>query len=195
MKKLLILCLALTACAPFQAGDPNPASVSHDERMINPLFAQEYAKELVNRLTELEIQDDPILEDEKMSEFVKKTKREWKDRDRSARKLQRMGISGGFIGVKEYTVGDSLLIQNYLFMGMNFISPPGPDLRVILSEEVDPRDVEFPDPTSVDLGNLESPMGAQRYLVPLVENLEKLRTVVLWDAKLNRIYGFAQLSP
>ena len=49
MKKLIILCLALAACAPFQPSNPDPASVPLDERMKNPLFAQEYAKEMVNR--------------------------------------------------------------------------------------------------------------------------------------------------
>jgi|TARA_B100001971_G_C18250092_1_gene577467 hypothetical protein len=195
MKKLIILCLALAACAPFQPSNPDPASVPLDERMKNPLFAQEYAKEMVNRLTELEISKDPILEDEKMAEYVQKTKREWKNKDRSARKLKRMGIYGSFIGVDEHVVGDSLLMQNYLYMGMNFISAPGPDLHVFLSEEVDPRDVNFPDPTSVDLGLMESPFGAHRYSVPIVENINRLRTAVLWDMKLNRLYGFAQLSP
>lgn len=64
-----------------------------------------------------------------------------------------------------------------------------------VSNAVDPRDVNFPDDTAIDLGQLESPYGMQRYSVPgAEEEVQQYRTVVLFDKSLERIYGFAQLD-
>jgi len=162
--------------------------------MTNPLFAEEYSKTMVDRLTNLEIGKDPILEDEKMAQFVQKKKIEWKESDRKARKLQKQGMIGQIIEIKEHSKGQALLIQNILFLGPGFVSMPGPDLRLFLTEAIDPRDLDFPDASSIDLGIVESPIGAQRYKVPMTENYERLRTAVLFDVSLGRLYGFAQLS-
>ena len=67
-------------------------------------------------------------------------------------------------------------------------------MHLFLSESVDPRDIEFPDDSSVDLGPILSPYGAQRYAVPTTDPPQRYRTAVLWDMKLERLYGFAQLS-
>ena len=60
---------------------------------------------------------------------------------------------------------------------------------------VDPRDVVFPDITSIDLGRIDYPYGAMSLPVHAKADAAKnLRSVVLWDAKLKRLHGFAQLS-
>ncbi len=194
MKKLILLSFLLTACNPLGLKSDDSATITLEEHMQNPLFAEEYSKTMVNVLTELIIDKDTALEDEKIKNFVEEEKRKWKEKDRSARKLQQKGRHGQFIRAKEHTAGQVLLLDNILFFDLGFSTMPGPNLEIYLSEETDPRDIEFPDASSVSLGRLESPMGAQSYRIPEVENYEKLRTVVLYDESLKRIYGFAQLS-
>ncbi|MBU0458115.1 DM13 domain-containing protein [Patescibacteria group bacterium] len=200
MKRLLLISTVfLTACASITDGSPdaenNHASIPLKERLVNPLFAEQYSKAMTERLTELVIDKDPIIEDEKKARYVEDTKRYWMDIDRKSRKLQQQGLTGQFVGDKEYVIGEALLINNILFLGTKFETDPGPELHIFLSEVLDPRDLEeFPDPSFVDLGALQSPYGAQRYGIPVVTNIDALRTVILWDNQLKRLYGFAQLS-
>jgi len=190
MKYLLPILSAsflLTGC--FQSEQMTTA-----ERMVNPLFAERYAEAMIGRMTELEIQNDPLLEDEEKRQLALKTKEHWMKLAREARKTQQEGKNGFFVTVKEYTQGEALLLGNTLYFDTTFETDPGPTLHVFLTTRIDPRDVEFPDETSVNVSPLSSPYGAQRYTLTQTDSLDELRTVVLFDTKLGRIYGFAQLS-
>ncbi|PIR48605.1 hypothetical protein COU80_02745 [Candidatus Peregrinibacteria bacterium CG10_big_fil_rev_8_21_14_0_10_55_24] len=184
----LSLCLTLlSACGKSQ--QPSLA-----ERLKNPLFAERYAEAVVDRLTELEIQKDPLIEDETNVRIIQEERDVWQGVAREARRLQYEGKRGGFVMVSEFARGETLLLGNTLYMSTLFETEPGPDLHLYLTTVIDPRDVTFPDETSVDVGTLDSPYGAQEYVVPSGTDTESMRSVVLFETKLKRIHGFAQLS-
>ena len=164
------------------------------DHMTNPLFAERYGEELVNRMTELEIQKDPLIENAEKKAVIDQVREQWMERAKKARDVQREGATGEFAEMKEYVRGRALLLGNTLYLSTTFESEPGPSLHLYLTTAVDPRDIAFPDPTAVDLGELQSPYGAQTVAVPNVKDFSILRTLVLWDTTLDRLYGFAQLS-
>ena len=96
--------------------------------------------------------------------------------------------------INEYAKGDFLYIDDTLYVGTLFEIDPLPGLHVYLTTVVDPRDVEFPDDTAMDLGPIQTAYGAHAYEVPSVENPLLYRTVVLWDNELGRLHSFAQLN-
>jgi len=180
----------LTGCAAT-AGP----SVATQARLGNPLVAERYWDEMVDRMATLQIGSDPLLADAKKAKVVEDTKRDALQRSQQEREKVRLGISGDFIAVAELTEGRALLLDGTLFLGSTFTAYPGPTLRLYLTEATDPRDGVFPDPTSVDLGALQTPYGAQEYLLPEEhQDNDALRTVVLWDRRLGRMHAFAQLG-
>lgn len=184
------LALLLAGCGP------KAESPSVELLLGNPLFAERYSEEMVDVLTELEIMADPILEDEGKKTQVANVKTDWLEIARNARSLQRKGLEASLITIGAFTQGDVLLLENGLYFGPTTEIAPGPSLHVYISTEIDPRDVVFPDPSAKDLGVLPLPYGASAMSLPDdTGDLIKYRTVVLWDTILNRIYGFAQLSP
>ncbi len=192
MKKAIFLLsgtLLLTACS----GSSSSQSTLED-RMKNPLFAEQYAEMLVDRMVELEIDKSPILEIEAKKKIVDETRRSWLELARKARTKQREGIRGVFIGIEEFTQGEGLYVDNTFYTGPTFEVDPGEELHVYLTTAVDPRDINFPDDTAIDLGPLNNPFGTNTIPVPSIENSELIRTVVIWDQNLERIYGFAQLA-
>ncbi|MBU0767110.1 DM13 domain-containing protein [Patescibacteria group bacterium] len=192
MKRLLALAtlsLLFTACSQ-KNGD---GSMALAERLQNPLFAEYYAKMLVGRLTELEIDKDPILENEEKRKMIEKAKANWMEADREARNLQREGTHAELIGVKEYLMGEILILNNTLYIGPSFESDPGPGLSIFLSKIVDPRDKDFPDASSINIGPLQSPLGHQRYTIDPTIDTSTFRSIVFWDTELDRLYGFGQL--
>jgi len=194
MKKLpIILAMTLTACT--QSLQEPSHTESLDSRLSNPLFAEQYYEALVQRMVELAIQEDPILEDESKALIIEKARRDGLKKSNAAEQKQLPGNFGEFVGAKEFTRGAALYVKDMLFFGSGFETDPGPKLHIFLTTIVDPRDVTFPDETAMDLGLLMSPYGAQRYAVTPVENPTLYRTVVLYDKALERVYGFAQLSP
>ncbi|MCF7844760.1 MAG: DM13 domain-containing protein [Kiritimatiellales bacterium] len=192
MKRFLtisVLSLLIAACSPQSKN----LSMTLAERLQNPLFAEQYAKMMVGRLTELAIDKDPILENEEKRKMIEDTKNTWMEADREARRIQREGTKAELIGVKEYLVGEILILNHMLYFGPTFETDPGPGLSIVLSEVVDPREVEFPDATSINIGPLNSPYGQQRYALDKTIDISVLRTIALWDTELDRLYGFGQL--
>ncbi len=169
-------------------------SLTLDHWMENPLFAERYAEELVEHMVQLAIQKDPVLEDSRKSVLADEARRSWLERAQKARKLQREGTVGQFIPTTAYTAGETLYLDRSLYLGTTFETTPSLSLHLYLTTVVDPREVEFPDPTARDLGKLQSAYGAQTYTVPKVSDSRLYRTVVLWDTELERIIGFAQLN-
>ena len=193
MQKILLsfalLPILLAGCTSSNSSGPNL-----EAHLLNPLYAERYYDNLVDRIVELEIQKDPILENERKKKIADETRRKALAGAQEAQKKQREGPRGFFIGVQEYAQGETLYLGDTLYLSTTFETDPGPSLHLYLSTIVDPRDTEFPDETTFDLGRLESPYGVQQYAVPEVEDPLLYRTAVLWDTKLERLYGFAQLS-
>jgi len=192
MKKLLSLTPVLLLLSACTSGPPQGMSL--EERLKNHLFAEAYYDTLLDRMVELDIQDDPLLEDSGKASIVENTRRDALAKAKEATRKQREGLAGNFVPAKEQTGGEVLYVDNSLHFGPTFDTYPGPSLHVLLTTIVDPREGTFPDDTAIDLGEIQSPLGAQIIPVPEMEDTAKYRTVVLWDTKLERLYGFAQLS-
>ena len=193
MKKFFLsasLGLFLISCSA-----KSPAhSVSRAQLLRNPLFAERYGDELSERMTNIEILHDPLIKDERKKGEIDRANAQGVQMGQEASRKRREGTSGDFIPAAEDVQGQVLYVDNTLYIGSTFFTVPGPDLHLYLTTLVDPRDGTFPDPTSIDLGQLESPYGLQSYAVSHQGNPLLLRTAVLWDASLGRLYGFAQLN-
>ncbi|MDP6562057.1 MAG: DM13 domain-containing protein [Candidatus Peribacteraceae bacterium] len=185
----LITPLLLAACG----GTYNP-----DQKALleNPLYLEQYAEQLVDAMVNLEIYEDPLLEDAAKQKVVDSTKEYWLKKAKEARKAQRKGMKGSFTTMKEYTEGEVVFNGKTVYFGPTFDTTPGPSVHAFLTVTVDPRDVQFPDITAIDLGEVKVPFGAQGFVLDeKIEDFIKYRTVVLWDTKLDRLYGFAQMTP
>lgn len=176
----LLTMLALTACQANSSG--------------NPLTDSRYGDELADTLANLIIQNDPITKDPTMLQMIKENIAKAKDMGNNARDMMADGMQGAIIAIKEDVVGYVIALNQTLYLSSEFTSKPGLDLHVYLTETVDPRDGVFPDPTAIDLGALQSPYGGQTYAIMSKKDPKLLRTFVLYDRTLKRIYGFAQLS-
>lgn len=197
MRKTLALSLGfftilLTGCATNTLPRPD---TSLEEQLRNPLYAEQYYDELVERLVTLEIRNDPLFEDEEKKERVEKARRTALANANEANTLQDKGTKGNVLSMGEFAKGEVLYLENMLYFSPEFETVPGLSLHVFMTTVVDPRDVTFPDASAIDLGPLSDPYGAQALPVPPVDIPLAYRTVVLWDTVLERLYGFAQLSP
>ncbi len=191
MKKSIIFCLGtllLAGCGSSRI------SAQLQERLKNPLYAEQYYDLLLDRMVDLKIKEDPMLKNAKKAKVVEDTRLAALMQTREANTAQRQGTIGNLISSSEEVGGEVLLTDSSLYLGPTFETYPGPSLHVLITTVVDPREGTFPDPTSIDLGAIEDPFGAQTLAVPTLENLTAYRTVVIWDTKLERLYGFAQLS-
>jgi hypothetical protein len=192
MTKFLLPILALSI---LLTGCKTPDPVTYIPLLDNPLYAERYSEELVNSMVNLEIYESEILEDETKSGYADKARNEWLAIAREARADQREGMQGNFITDDEFVQGEVLYHDDQLHFGTGFDSVPGgPSVHVYLTTSVDPRVIEFPEETSLDLGILFTAYGAQSYNVPPVEDPLQYRTAVLFDTKLERLIGFAQLN-
>lgn len=186
---LLGLTVLLSACT-------KTTYVPDQEALLqNPLYAEQYSEELVDAMVNLEIYEDPIVKDAEKKKIIDNTKEKWLKVAKKARTDQREGSKGGLIPIDGYVDGEVLYRHDKLHFPAYFASTPGPSIHVYLSTVVDPRDVAFPDESALDLGEIYSPYGAQTYAVPTVEDPRDYRTVALWDTKLEKLYGFAQINP
>lgn len=188
MKKLLLLSpLLLAACAP--AGD----GVTFERLMDNPLYAERYYDDLTEEMVNLVLQEDPVLQDEEMKARIEETRVESLRAAEKAVERQDEGLFGQIVSDYSYAKGEVLLLDGILYIGPDFETFPGMDLRVYLSSVLDPREGVFPDESAVELGPVKNLYGEHAYEVP-AGNDGNLRTYVLYDAELKRVYGFAQLS-
>lgn len=160
--------------------------------MENPLFAERYHDDLVEHMVDLVLQNDPLATDEEMKDIVEDTRVEGLAGATDATDRQREGLIGPIQSDFDLAFGEALLLNGTLFLSPDFEAVPGPNLHIMLSTVLDPRDGSFPDEAAVDLGAV-NPFGAQALALP-ADAPEGLRTLVLYDLKLKRIYGFAQLS-
>ncbi len=196
MRRHALLLLSLACCVlAAGCGASVGGATSANTPLKNPLVAERYWDEMIDRLTTLQISGDPLLQDPKKADVVEDAKRDALQRSQQARETVRSGISGDFVSAAELTEGRALLLKGVLYLGSTFTTYPAPTLRIYVTESVDPRGAPFPDATTVDLGELKTPYGAQEYVLPEDERENAgLRTVVLWDRRLERLIGFAQLA-
>lgn len=161
----------------------------------NPLLQIQHDEELADSLANLIIAKDPLADDAKTRTMLEGEITKAKESLAATQRAQAAGISGPMRSEKEEVTGWTLYMNDTLYTSSDFSSHPGLDLHLYLTAVVDPRDVVFPDITSIDLGRIEYPYGAMALPVHAKPDAVKnLRSVVLWDAKLKRLYGFAQLS-
>ena len=165
------------------------------DHLKNPLYAERYYDTLVDTLVELDIQNDPLLKDAGKKATVDSVRRDALAKAKAATASQHSGATGQFIGAKEFVKGRVFFIDSTVYLGPEFEATPGVELHLILSQTVDPRDGKFPDDSAIDVGPILSAYGEQSYV--LDKKLDKpdlYRTLVLYDKKLERVYGFAQLA-
>ena len=193
MKRLTLLfaLLPLSACTSSTVTyEPDL-----DSLLSNPLYAERYAENIVDTMVNFEIYQDPILEDDAKAKIIDQTKEKWLKVAKKARKAQRSGAKGGFVPLKKHAEGEVMYADNKLHIAPEFFAVPGPSIHVYITTAVDPRDVDFPDESGFDLGELKTMYGAQTYSVPEVENPRLYRTAVLYDTELEVLWGFAQMTP
>jgi hypothetical protein len=186
--------IGLLSLAMLSGCNGNGSTASIEENLKNPLFAERYAEGVVDRLVELDIAKDPIMEDAEKKTYVDAQRKYWLEVSREARAMQREGMQGYMVSLGEYAKGDVLYVNNTLYFGSLFEIDPLPSLHIYLTTVVDPRDATFPDTTAMDLGPLQTAYGAHTYAVPAIENPLLYRTVVLWNKELGRLHSFAQLG-
>jgi hypothetical protein len=184
---LLSTLMALSACTKTN-------QLTLEQQLTNPLFAERYYDEMVDRMTELEIKKDPLLTDGRRGKYAMDAKEQAMIRGDEATRKRGQGTYGSFVTVNELTQGLALFVDSKLYLSSDFATYPGPSLHLYLTTAIDPRDIAFPDNTSIYLGVLQSPYGVGQYVVPKEAQQGVHRTVVLWDTKLQRLYGFAQLA-
>jgi len=184
----LSLLITLTGCRPavskMQQYDP----------FDNPLYAKRYYDELLENLVSLSLHKDPMLQEKGKEKIVDRARRNALAKVQETKQKQQGGTKGVFIPMEEYARGTALLTGNTLYLSPDFEGTPGLSLHLFLTTAVDPRDVEFPDADAIDLGPLKSAYGAQEFAANLPLNQVLYRTVILWDAALERLVSFAQLS-
>lgn len=184
---ILLSTLILTTCSGAQR-------TSIDQHNRNPLVASRYGDELADTMADIVINDDPILKRAGVRAIIDAEIARGKEIGNIARQKQSQGMKGALIGREEEMEGYVLYVDDVLYLSSDFITKPGPALHAYLTTGVDPRDVPFPEKTSIDLGPVHTVFGAQQYDVPKQDKPELYRTFVLWEKKLGRLYGFAQLS-
>lgn len=184
--------LVLASCFLLVACNQSTTNISHENE--NPLTASRYGDELADTLANLIISRDPVIEQPGMEKEISKEITKAKAISTRARELLIQGMMGGIIAAGQDASGLALYLDDVLYLSSDFSVDPGPNLHIYLSETVDPRNGDFPDETAVDLGEIQTTYGAQSYAVPPQKKSDALRTLVLWDVKLKKLYGFAQIS-
>lgn len=192
MKNILPFAILATFVLSSCGGSSQASSVTRDQLLRNPLFAEQYYDDLGDQMVNLFIQNDPVTTGPK-KELIEQTRVDSPNAAREANSLQRQGRMGNFVSDKATVLGEVLLLNDRLYTGPDFVGSPGRNLQVILSKLSDPREGTFPDPDSVNLGALISPYGSQEIDVPTLQNPGTYLSVVLWDKDLELMYAFAQL--
>lgn len=183
--------LLCAGCSTF--GKPDAALLD------NPLYAEWYYKDLVENMMNLQIQADPAVKDSAKKAIIDKTRKDALAMAQEATAKREQGKSGLLKPISQSAQGQVLLLDDTLYLGPDTNVMPGPELHVYVTPVQDPLTtgtgavkLTFPDASAIDLGVIRNPYGAQSYKLP-AHSLD-LRSVVLWDAKLEKIYAFAQLQ-
>lgn len=186
---LSLLSLLLAACGAA------PPAATLEQHLRNPLYAEQYWSDMTQLMVDLLTNDETTTKDPARRKLVDGLRLRALAKIQEQMKTRRDGMLGNFVPVKHDARGLALLAEDTLYLSPDFSVFPTPSQQLYITAAVDPRDAPFPDDTSKELGRLESPYGAQAYRVPPQDKGEPpYRTVVIWDTKLERIFGFAQLN-
>ncbi|HVW66898.1 MAG TPA: DM13 domain-containing protein [Candidatus Peribacteraceae bacterium] len=178
--------LFLAACSGAGGG------TSLDQKLQNPLYAQKYYEDLVSHMVSLQIHNDPILKKSDIKSVVDKARLNGVTLAQNAAKQKDKGPHGIFVSDNDEVAGSVLLLGTTLYIGPDFYLAPGPSTHFYLTTVTDPRTVQFPDNTAVDLGPVQDAYGAQTLHVP--SSKDTAHTLVLFDTQMKKIFGFAQLA-
>jgi len=190
--------LALALASVALAGCSSPVSQNQADLLQNPLYARYYYQDQADMMANYNIQNDPILKDSEKKGVIESVRTRALEHLKNANAKINAGRRGSFMSDTDYAAGNALLTDGTLYFGQDFNTLPGPEVYVYASMLLDPREgsgsVLFPDESAVNLGLLKSPYGAQTYSVPAGQKDKAFRLVGLWDKRLGRLLGFAQLS-
>ncbi len=190
--------LALALASVALAGCSSPVSQNQADLLQNPLYARYYYQDQADMMANYNIQNDPILKDSEKKGTIESVRTRALEHLKNANAKINAGRRGSFMSDTDYAAGNALLTDGTLYFGQDFNTLPGPEVYVYASMLLDPREgsgsVLFPDESAVNLGLLKSPYGAQTYSVPADQKDKAFRLVGLWDKRLGRLLGFAQLS-
>ena len=167
------------------------------DQLRNPLYAEFYYDDLTEQMIGIALSDDPMMQDPAKRAIIDRTRTRSLEHASVALKAQDKGMRGQFRSDGDLVFGDALLLDGILYFGPTFDAAPGPSQSLYLTTLVDPRDAAFPDATAVRVGGPKNQYGAQAFDVSALapaSGTGTLRTVVLWDDELERLYGFAQLQ-
>lgn len=184
-RSLVAVTLLLSACGPT-------TSATHDP-LQNPLYADQFYSDMVERLVTMQLRNEAPAKDPAIKKLVDKERVDGVAKVHEAAALKSQGLIGRLQSETEDAQGQTLLLNNRLFVGTDFLATPGRNAHVYLTTTVDPRDGTFPDPTAVDLGLVQRAYGAQAWDLPARTGTGTLRTMVIYDANLKWLLGFAQL--
>lgn len=192
MKKTPFIALP---CLALLAACTGTSVHTTDNQLDNPLYAERYYDALVDSMVNLVLQNDPLAKDEQALKVIEKYRVEGLRQANKATEKQSDGISGQILSDFDYSHGEVLLLNNTVYVGPDFDTVPGPDLRAYISSVVDPRAQDFPDETAIDLGPVKAAFGAHSYTLPESTGTgANTHSFVLYERRLNRIFGFAQLQ-
>ncbi len=182
---LLVAPAVLTACGDARVAYPNREDIER-----NPLYV--YAKNSlqVQYITNLEAKEP------NMSGALKTPKLQALRAAQDSQALIQEGWLGTFVrGQDDDVTGSVVLIDGWMHIGPSFLMTPGIDMHVYLTQAIDPMEGTFPDETAVEVGPLVTAFGLQSLPLPAGLTLDgTYRTVVLYDAAVKRVLGFAQLE-
>jgi hypothetical protein len=186
--------LLLSACTATPSG---PVSLALQERLRNPLVAERYWSDMAEHMADFTRTQDPIMKDDLKAGIIDDARVRALARVEQARAIKKEGLQGLFKtqNLAEDTHGEALLLKDMLYFDTTFLIYPNPSVHVLLSTMVDPQAPGFPDSSALDLGELQTAYGAQQYQIPEGKADPGFRTVALYDMQLQRLIGFAQLSP
>ncbi len=162
----------------------------------NPLVEEQRATELTQVMVNMIVNEKAALLEDDLFDEVDRMRLDSGKKTEVATKDRKNGLLGQWNPHKQRALGFTLVRpkEGVIFTGTTFESDPGVELHIFATKTVDPRTVEFPDTDSKDLGLLLFPYGAQTLTFdPALWN-EDFRTLVLYDVKLKRVYGFLQLG-
>ena len=99
---------------------------------------------------------------------------------------------GGFVTVSSDTSGGATIVEEngkrYLKFDDSFSTEEGPDLFVLLHKEAIPQ--SYSADQYMNLGDLQSIAGSQRYEIPEDISIEKFKSAVIWCRQFDVTFGY-----
>ncbi len=103
--------------------------------------------------------------------------------------------AGRFKTVSSNTAGGATIVEEngkrYLEFDETFSTEDGPDLFVLLHKEATPQ--SYSSENFVNLGDLQSIAGSQRYEIPENVSVDDFQSAVIWCRQFNVTFGFAAI--